>query len=47
MANGASNTWPSVASDRMDVDIPSIKSDVKACRRGRELESTTTVDSLS
>lgn len=46
MVNDASNTWPSVASDRMDVDIPSIKSDVNACRRGREIKSTKTVDSL-
>lgn len=47
MVNDASNTWPSVASDRMDVDIPSIKSAIKACRRGREIKSTKTVDSLS
>lgn len=47
MVNDTSHTWPSVASDRMDVDIPSIKSDIKACRRGREIKSTKTVDSLS
>lgn len=47
MANDASNTWPSVASDRMDIDIPSIKSNIKACRRGREIKSTKTVDLLS
>lgn len=47
MVNDASNTWPSVASDRMDVDIPSVKSDMKAFRRWREIKSTRTVDSLS
>lgn len=37
MVNDASNAWPSVESERINVDIPSIKSDVKACKRGREI----------